>query len=143
MSLTNIANALVAVGAGVSGVKNSYDFNEIPKVVSQVKLPCLFHIPSGGSMEMLTFRDNVWGLTHIIRVQMIYVAEGQSTAADNVSGLVALLDSYIAALHANSDLSGTCDNMTFEYSPTGRIPLSNVDYLGVEITVRATEYIYA
>jgi len=33
--------------------------------------------------------------------------------------------------------------MTFEYSPTGRIPLSNVDYLGVEITVRATEYIYA
>lgn len=143
MTLTAIASALVSIGAGVSGIKNSYDFDSIPKSVSQVKLPCLIHIPAGGAMEAMDFRDQTWGLTHSIRVQIVYSAEGQSTNADNLSGLVALLDAYIAALQDNPDLSGTCDTLSFEYLPVGRITIGNVDYLGIEVVVRPLEYIYA
>ena len=141
MSLSAIISALVAIDATVTGVKNSYDIDSMPTSLTQAKLPALIHLPEGGAGNVMTFQDGVWELNHRIRVQIIYTAVGQSTMSTNLSGLVTLLDAYIAKLQDYGDISGTCDAAhIISYTPIGTVPYGNVDYLGMEVIVQATEY---
>lgn len=141
MSLSANITKLAALGATVSGVKNSYDLDATPTSFQPALLPAFIYMPFGGKIDVRSF-DGLWAITHRVKAQLAYCAAAQGTLAKNVDGVITILDAFLTALKADDDLTGSCDVVrASDYSRLGDFTYGGVDYFGIEITVEIVELV--
>jgi hypothetical protein len=140
MGLVAIVDKLATLGAGITGVTNSYDLDQMPSSLQPSLLPAILHFPQGGKGSIRTM-DACLDLTHKISVVICYAAAAQGTLAAKMSGLAAILDLWMVAIQADPTLGGTCIATPTGYGVMGRFPYGDVDYISIEIALEAQEYI--
>jgi hypothetical protein len=109
VSVTYTISQLAAFGATVTGMKNSYDENAIPDILTDGQLPCLLILPEVGVEQgyiTLAQMGNAPKVTVFVTHLMLVQSTGKEPGVKRALPLItAALDNYLAAAKANPTLN--------------------------------------
>jgi len=148
--LEDVANAIAALS--VSGV-NIRDIDQIPETAKNI-IPVLFPVPNGFITDLVWSRetfgidaDAAMNLTYILHYRYLHAIVGSGGGLLAVyAAMIRNIINILKAIFADSDLGNAVDVTLNSISDIGvhtvhTDPAGDLQYHGVEITLKVTEYI--
>jgi hypothetical protein len=133
-------SALHALADGMSGVRASFDYNEIPPKLSTSQLPALLLFSDGTDVEDMSAQRGHFKEVHHARIVVLIDPVAQDRMPTRLGTSTTLYDNYVAAImtNANRDTANWEDCTITKCGPDGTFEWGGVTYQSFDIAVDIT-----
>ena len=131
MSLRTAIDTLA--GMSVTGVKKSFDIDELRGGVHQADLPALVPVIWQGDVTRIGYSkgSNVHDMQHKIRHRLLERPAQGALEGEALAAVTTLIDNYLAALRIFTPTTGARDIAPLQYE-AGIVTWGGIDYYGVD-----------